>query len=297
MSVHDDENSRFDDHSEVSLRVSATRQKAEEWALVLTAEGLSPTLHSTLNGFVVAVPGQQATAAIRILAAYDAENAPSSEASPPPRPPRWLAGVLTAEFLLGFYAVTTMRNSTVPWFERGSGDAGRIVAGELWRAVTALTLHSDIGHVLSNAVAAAVFFSAVFGLLGIGMGSLLLLLSGAGGNLVNAFLRGSPHVSVGASTAVFAAVGILGGMAVIRPVAPQIRGWLGAGAALALLAMLGSGGPPVDVLAHLFGFLFGGAAALVHARLTARPAGPAIQFSAGFTAATLVVYCWVLALR
>lgn len=298
MSVQDDETSSFPrKNSEVGLRITADRGVAEEWALVLIAEGLSPAIHPSLNGFVLAVPEQEAGDALRALSAYEHENAPDLEIPATPRPPNWIAGVITAELLLAFHGLTTMRNTAIPWFERGSADAGEIAAGELWRAVTALTLHSDIAHVLGNAVAAALFFSAIFGVLGTGVGSALLLVAGTGGNLINAFLQGSPHVSVGASTAVFAAVGMLGGMAVIRPVAPRMQGWLGAGAALALLAMLGSGGPRVDILAHLFGFTLGGTIGLVAARAGERPAPPMVQCCAGSAALALLIYSWILALR
>ena len=75
-----------------------------------------------------------------------------------------------------------------------------ILAGELWRAVTALTLHADHAHLLSNAIACALFLSVVCGALGAGVGSALVLLAGAGGNLANALLHGSHRVSVGAAT-------------------------------------------------------------------------------------------------
>ena len=298
MSVHDEETPGFTRKiPAIFLRITADRRLAEEWALVLTAEGLSPAIHSTANGFVITVPEPQAADALRALSAYDIENSPTPDRLETPRPPNWFAGVITAELLLGFYALTTMRDTTIPWLERGSADSARIAAGEVWRAVTALTLHADIGHVLSNAVAAALFFSAVFGATGTGVGSALLLLAGAGGNLVNAFVHGSEHVAVGASTAIFSAVGMLGGMAVIRPVVRRTRRWLGAGAALALLAMLGTGGPHVDVLAHLFGFILGGIMGLITARVSGRPPGPAIQYLSGSASVGLLIYCWLLALR
>jgi membrane associated rhomboid family serine protease len=86
-------------------------------------------------------------------------------------------------------------------------------------------------------------------------------------------------------------------MAVIRPVAPRMHGWLGAGAALALLAMLGSGGPRVDILAHLFGFTLGSPIGLLAARAGHRPAAPMVQWCSGFAALALLICSWILALR
>ena len=102
------------------------------------------------------------------------------------------------------------------WFERGSADADRILHGELWRTVTALTLHADLAHVLSNAIGITVFLGALSSIMGPGLSSALVLLAGAGGNLANALIHGSSHVSIGASTSVFGAVGMLGGLGLAR---------------------------------------------------------------------------------
>jgi membrane associated rhomboid family serine protease len=80
----------------------------------------------------------------------------------------------------------------------------RVMAGEWWRAVTALTLHADAPHVGGNAVAIGVLMTAVCWHLGPGLGAWLLLLAGAAGNLLTAAVHGGGHSSVGASTAVFA---------------------------------------------------------------------------------------------
>jgi rhomboid protease GluP len=127
----------------------------------------------------------------------------------------------------------------------------------------------------------------------------VVLLAGAGGNLANALVHGSAHVSVGASTSVFGAVGMLGGLGLARrgrKKVPRRRAWAPVAAALALLAMLGTGGERVDVLAHLFGFLFGAVLGLFFAFVTPRPPGFRIQWAWGSAAAAVLIYCWTLAL-
>ena len=186
------------------------------------------------------------------------------------------------------------------WFEHGSADADRILLGELWRTVTALTLHANLAHALSNAIGITLFLGALSSILGPGLGSALVLLAGAGGNLANALIHGSAHVSVGASTSVFGAVGMLGGLGLARrgrKKVPRRRAWVPVAAALALLAMLGAGGERVDVLAHLFGFLFGGVLGFLSAFVTPRPPGLRIQWACGTAAFALLIYCWFLALR
>lgn len=287
--------------SEIPLRITPDQRLAEEWELVLLAQGLTPSVHRSADGAVLSVPEEEVETALASLSAYERENPPKlRERDHPIEAPNWIAGIIAAELLLGFYFVTVMRNTTVPWFERGSGDASRILLGELWRAVTALTLHTDVAHVVGNAVAAAIFLSALFGMLGVGLGSALVLLAGAAGNLANAFLQGSPHVSVGASTAIFGAVGILGGLGVVRRrriSTAKRQAWIPVAAALGLLAMLGTGGPRVDVLAHFFGFLIGGVLGILFALVFPRLPGPGVQWFFGCAALATLIYCWILALR
>jgi len=287
--------------SEIRLRVTPDQRLAEEWELVLLAQGLTPSVHRSADGVVLSVPEEELETALASLSAYERENPPKlQEQEHPIEAPNWIAGILVAELLLGFYFVTAMRNTTVPWFERGSADAGRILLGELWRSVTALTLHTDLAHAASNAAAAAIFLSVLFGLLGVGLGMALVLLAGAAGNLANAFLQGSPHVSVGASTAIFGAVGMLGGLGVVRRrriSTAKRQAWIPVAAALGLLAMLGTGGPRVDVLAHFFGFLIGGVLGILCAFVFPRLPGLGVQWFFGCGALATLIYCWIVAFR
>ena len=175
----------------------------------------------------------------------------------PAEPPDLVAGTSVAGILLLFFVITTVWQPGLPWFERGSADADRILIGELWRTVTALTLHANLAHVLSNAVGIALFLAALSSMLGPGLASALVLLAGAGGNLVNSLVHGSAHVSIGASTAVFGAVGMLGGLALARRGRRKIpgrRAWVAVAAALALLALLGTGGEQRGCLVSPFWF-------------------------------------------
>jgi len=285
--------------SESSLRVTSDSRLAEAWELVLMAEGLSPRVVRTADGMIIAVPDQQLERGLAALAAYDRENSPKPRSVDEPiGPAGFLSAVAIAAALLLFFFATVESSSTVPWFERGSADAGRIMHGEWWRAVTALTLHTDIVHVLSNAVGVVVFFGALFGILGPGLGSALALTAGAGGNLANAVLHGSSYLSVGASTAVFAAVGALGGLGMMkRRSGRHKRSWMPMAAALALLAMLGSGGERVDIWAHLLGLLIGGGIGIGIGLITSNVPKAWIQWACGSAALALLIYSWIVALN
>jgi rhomboid protease GluP len=289
------------DEPEISLRRTGDDKLADEWALVLLAQGLSPRVRRRPDGAVLSVPEDQVERARAVLLVYESENPKKpAESLEPTQTAGSLAGSAVAGILiLIFFIITDISNSTISWFERGSADAQKILNGEFWRTVTALTLHTDVAHAVSNAIAVALFLGAVSSVLGIGLGAALMLMAGAGGNLANAFLHGSAHVSVGASTSIFGAVGLLGGVAVVTRgrASSKRRVWLPIAAALALLAMLGTGGERVDIWAHLFGLLVGGVLGILVALTTPRPPGLAIQWPCGGAAAAVLIYCWIIALR
>jgi len=288
--------------SDIRVRVAADHNLAREWELVLLAQGLLPSVRPTAAGVVLSVPEGEADRARAALLAYDNENAPKLvERREPAGSRSVLAGsVVSGMFILVIFWVTTVWLPNVSWFERGGADADRILHGELWRTVTALTLHADVVHAVSNAAAAAIFFGMVSSMVGSGIGFALILLSGAGGNLANALLHGSPHVSIGASTATFGAVGLLTGLTVAkqrREPSSRRRAWLPIAAALALLGMLGTEGARVDIWAHLFGLLVGAVLGVAVGYAAPRPPGFRIQWVFGSAAIGVLIYSWTLALR
>jgi rhomboid protease GluP len=286
--------------SEAHLRLTRDHKLAQEWELVLLADGLSPRVHRIQDGIVITVPEEEWERAGASLAAYDRENPPKhAERREPVRPTTLLTGIVVAAMLLAFFYTTVVWKPTLPWFERGGADAGGILDGELWRTVTALTLHVDLVHVMSNAVGIAIFLGAVSSLLGPGISCALVLLAGAGGNFVNALVQGSPHLSIGASTSVFGAVGILGGLGMARrrrQTMRRRRAWMPIVAALALLGLLGTEGQRVDIWAHFFGFVSGGFLGIIYDFAAPRRLGHPAQWVSGATALAVLIGCWIIAL-
>jgi len=230
----------MDTPEEVVVRTARRLDVAEEWALVLVAEGLAATVERGPEGFALLVPEAESERAIGALSAYEREN-PLRAPLPPERrirPLHMRTALSVSAAMIAFFLATGPRNPAVDWFAQGSADAARILDGELWRTVTALTLHANLGHVLGNAAAGALFLSAVFASLGPGLGAALAVLAGASGNLANAIFQHPEHVSVGASTSVFGAVGVLAGLGVVRGRrrgASRRRAWAPVAAGLALL--------------------------------------------------------------
>src|SRR5262249_51093725 len=108
-----------------------------------------------------------------------------------------------------------------------------------------------------------------------GLALWLALLAGAGGNLASAALQGFRHVSAGASTAMFGAIGALAGLRLRSGPTPGggARRLIVPVAALLLLAMLGTA-PGADVLAPALGALVGGVLGLAAARIRRRLPAP-----------------------
>jgi membrane associated rhomboid family serine protease len=172
-----------------------------------------------------------------------------------------------------------------------------MVGGEWWRAVTALTLHADAAHLLGNAFIGLIFTTPICRLFGPGLGPALILATGVVGNVLAAAVRQTATSSVGASTALFGAVGILCGRAAVRAAGRRIPGrrpWMPVGAGIALLALLGTS-ERADLLAHLTGFLVGLPLGAGAARRE-RP-GPRAQVLLAVGSAAVVAVSWALALR
>lgn len=280
------------------MRVTPNLALAQEWSVVLAASGLTFRMEETDSGWALIVPTPNAVSAATALRAYDDENrdAASTAAELPRYAETWIGSVVAA-LLVSFFAITGPWQPGVVWFERGSASAARIVGGEWWRTVTALTLHQDFVHVLGNAVACLFLVTTVGRSLGPGIACWLVLLAGAGGNALTALIHTANHVAVGASTASFGAIGILAGLQFVRRRRARALGgkaWLAIAAGLALLGLMGTG-PASDLLAHLFGLLAGGALGAVAALTLQRVPGPWIQWPLAVGAAAAVAGGWRLA--
>jgi len=239
---------------------SLSRRQARDWALVLAARSLPHRLRRVGEGWSVQVPAHAAERAVQEVRLYLAENRPA--AMPPlenlrERGSSWPTLVFMT-LLLGFHALVHRPVfGLIPreWVGLGSCDAARVLAGEWWRSLTALSLHGDAAHALGNAVIGGTFLVLVCRRLGSGTGWVLALAAGALGNLCNALIQGPAHDSLGFSTAVFGAAAILAASKAVRGEGRSLRAALGpVTAGLGLLAMLGTGGENTDLGAHFLGF-------------------------------------------
>lgn len=300
------------------VRVTPTRDEADESALVLAAVGLPYEVVRRDDGsYAITVLPEQREAAAAALAAYERDRRSEPEASiPAPERGTGMLGVVAAIGLAAFTLVTGVgENMRRPaWFAAGIADATLIRQGAWWRAVTAMTLHGDLMHLLGNAVASLIFVSAAARWLGSGVAALVLVGAGTTANVLTALVERPEHRSLGASTATFAALGVVAGLQALRRWRHggrlRRKAWVSFGAGLALFAMLGVS-EHSDVFAHLFGlgvgFVAGLLAGLADPRSTPEktqapaPRQPrlrgAIDVAAGLGALLVIVAAWLRALR
>ncbi|PLX82534.1 MAG: rhomboid family intramembrane serine protease [Desulfuromonas sp.] len=239
-------------------------QVAETWSLVLTARDVPHRVQRCGWGREIFVAPTLRERARRELRLYEGEN----RNWPPTYSKTVLAdntlATLSALLLLGvFHNLTILQEpalggAAIDWVRTGNADAGKILDGQWWRLVTALTLHADGRHLLGNLLIGGFFIVRLCREVGSGLGWSLLLLSGLLGNLINAHMQDLHHRSVGLSTAVFGAVGLLAALSVMRHRRSLRSRWpLPLAAAAALLGLLGTSGENTDLGAHLFGFVAG----------------------------------------
>jgi rhomboid protease GluP len=281
---------------------SRDRRACADRALVLASLGIPHELVSDASSWALLVPAPDAPHAVEQLILYDREN-------PPRRPRRAIAieyhhavpGVIG--YVLVLCLVAWLAGASYlgkDWLAAGRIDGELLREGEWWRAITALTLHADFSHLAGNLLFGSFFGFYAGRFAGSGIAWLAILVAAACGNALNSFLLESVHRSIGASTAVFSALGLIAGFAwrgrlMVGEHWPYRIGPLVGG--IALLMYTGTGDANTDVGAHLMGFLTGLGGGVLLAGLPRIPRRPIWQFAAGSGCLLLIAIAWIAALH
>jgi membrane associated rhomboid family serine protease len=252
---------------------SPNRAACADRSLVLAAAKIPHQVLHDHVGTMIVVPAEHSAHASEEIAIYDEANPPV--VVKPRKTVRYqnaMPGI--AAYVLVVCGVAWLAGDSAfgaNWFRAGRVDGVLIRAGELWRIVTALTLHTGLGHLVGNLVFGALFGLFAGRILGSGVAWFTIVATGSLGNLLNTLVLAPDHRSIGASTAVFAALGIVAGYVWRGKLMSQER-WVYRNGpivgGLALLMYTGTGDTNTDIGAHLFGFLcgFGGGILLTLAR-------------------------------
>lgn len=278
---------------------SGSEEELKNLSLLLASVSISHAVDRSTASLLVAA--EDVERSFHQWRLYAEENADWPAPPPDPLPgytTRSPTMVLMALLAL-FFLHTGPWTEASPWFSRGAVDSAAVIAGkEWWRLITALTLHADYNHLVGNLFVGGVIIHLLCRITGYGAGWFLLLLAATLANWCNCIFRAAPHLSVGFSTAVFAAIGLLCGMQKVRGQRLLARLLIPLGAGVGLLAMLGVGGEHTDLGAHLSGLACGLGCGLLY-RLS--PAirwmrKPLRQHLAFVLAATAILLGWSLAM-
>lgn len=259
----------MDNHDFKELLRSPSRRLCVEHALVLRSVNIPHHIAELDADYALMVAPEFFSQATEELRSYIHENRDWRQKPEPAIKYNGWPGVLAYVVVLFIVSILVQQGfGGYDWFDIGRLESGLVFQGEWWRTITALTLHADVGHLASNLGFGALFGYFAGQLVGPGFAWFVVVISAAVGNGANAWLHGDGHSSVGASTAVFAALGLLSAVAWVRRqsldhrwayrLAPLVGG-------VVLLAYTGLGGERTDVGAHVAGFAVGLASGTVYA--------------------------------
>ncbi len=286
----------------VEIFASYLVSECEQRAFVLKAVGIEYLVAKNDNKFVLLVPEEFAEGALTHLQSYAEESRPKPPpAAEPLHSHAWTGSFVYVVLMLGIAYAAGANLGGLDWYEAGALRRSVITDDELWRIVTALTLHADAGHILGNLAFGVPYSYFAAQLLGVGRAWASILFAAALANFIDAAVMGDYQVSIGASTAVFAMLGLVGAYTWRRGksrfnrwahrTAPLI-------AAFALLAFTGAGDERTDVVAHLAGFAVGVIVGAVQANF--RPAWlerHATQTMLALASCASIAAAWWWALR
>jgi rhomboid protease GluP len=199
--------------------------------------------------------------------------------------------------LVAFY---TLSHTTRPEFQiAGCMDNSAVWAGQWWRICTAMLLHADIAHLVSNVIFGTILLGLAMGRYGSGLGLLASYLSGASGNAAGLIVYPQSHLGLGASGMVMGGLGMLAiqSLKLLRQNPISRKYVLRALMAGLMLFVLFGLSPETDVVAHSVGFVMGLLLGGVLRSLPRSWRNPKMDLAAGFMLCGLMVLSGVLAFR
>jgi rhomboid protease GluP len=177
-----------EEEARVEAGCYATAAEGFDHGLVALAMGCPYWLEESESGYRLLVPAAAAEQVREQLEIFDRENL----GWPPPRLRETAAPggqfsaalFLSALWALAVLAVFVAQGEWPGVTEAGAMDARAVFAGgEWWRAATALFLHADAGHLLSNLCGGVFLFAAVLMAMGRTRGSVLIATASVAANL------------------------------------------------------------------------------------------------------------------
>jgi membrane associated rhomboid family serine protease len=238
-------------HTRIPTR---NRRQTMDWGLVLMSQGIAAILDDGAEGegWGLWVPTPDYPAARQAIRLYLWENRHWRWRQPLP----WHGFhfdwkvLLWALLLITIHSVRTFSGKAADL--AGCMDSVAVRAGEWWRIFSAMLLHADAAHLVSNVTLGVVLLGMAMGRYGSGTGLLAAYLAGL-------MIYPEPHYGLGASGMVMGGLGLLAvhSVTLLRHGAAGRKYVLrGLFAGLMLFVLFGLS-PETDVVAHFGGFAAG----------------------------------------
>ncbi len=245
-------------NASIELVISSLQAKVLDYSLLLASQQIDHWIDFREGKYILCVEEQDQTHARSVLALYLNENRhfykaeSSSELDLLISPLLYLIVPIALYFWQGI-------DISAQWLEkRGRADADLILNGQWWRTFTALTLHADAQHLLGNLLSGYFILNLLGHRLRIGTLMLCTTLLAALANFAVALTSTPNHASLGFSTAIFTALGLLAACETqerwgvtfrLRKLTPLFSAFF-----IAVLIGLGEN---ADIKAHFYGFGLG----------------------------------------
>lgn len=236
-----------------------TFRRIRDDSLLLLSQGIEHRLFRSEEGpFQIFILPEHQEKALQQLELFHKENPPREENPPIPLTfslqPLWILLVPAIATILDFSG-----NSL---HDIGISNASKVMQGQWWRSVTALTLHADARHILSNLLTGYIVMNMITYRIPLLRLAPFVAIASALANFgvsLTVHNYNPAFSSLGYSTLVFAAIGCL---AVIefRLMPANTKGMLRRFAPLcgaASLAVFLGLGENADILGHVYGFIAG----------------------------------------
>jgi len=269
----------------------------DTYRLILSSTGISYHLREDEHRWDILVNDKDYEKALIVIEQYLKENPEVQKTEDPLyyKYQRTFTGIWVSIILIACHVAIAIGDKSDLFVKTYGSSAFHVLHGELYRSVTSLMLHANTLHLIGNIAGIAIFGTAVCTIMGWGVGWLIILATGIVGNLTNALLYKSGHISVGASTAIFGAIGILSAYQFFmkfKQSGQKIKAFLPLSCGLALLGILGSG-EHSDLMAHLFGFLSGILLGSLYSQFVKRPTTKAYQTCSLIVTLCILTTAWL----
>jgi len=240
---------------------AANRAQARDWALVLESQQVECVIVRQKGGpgWGILVDERDADIAEKQIGLFQKENkgwnwreqAATQGGFTHPAAIVWLVA------LAMLHVLAEVPSSRLK--ELGMMDVRAYEAGQWWRLFTAVTLHGDWTHLISNFVSGVFFLGMACVRFGPGAALLGCFFAGAFGNLLGSWFYEPFHRSLGASGMILGGLGMMS-VESIRYWKGHPKGWKRLAACIAaavMLLLLFGAGERTDHIAHMGGFLGG----------------------------------------